>query len=85
MGKCEWGWLKHIGFLNQDYIVKWFQNDKNTVNESETQFDADAKIETNSPHKVFTAEEIEAFLISNALLMFIAGFDTSSSGMALVR
>lgn len=55
------------------------------MNESETQFDADAKIETNSPHKVFTAEEIEAFLISNALLMFIAGFDTSSSGMALVR
>ncbi len=55
------------------------------MNESESQFDADAKIESNAPKKIFTSEEIEAFLISNILLMFIAGFDTSSSGMALAR
>ena len=65
-----------------------FQNEKNSQTlqtESESQFDDDAKIETSSTKKVFTAAEIEAFLISNVLLMFFAGFDTSSNGMALTR
>ena len=55
------------------------------MSESESQFDADAKVETNAPKKSFTAKEIEEFLISNALLMFVAGFDTSSNAMALTR
>jgi len=32
----------------------------------------------------FTEEEIEVALVSNALLLFFAGFDTTSSGMSLV-
>lgn len=33
---------------------------------------------------LFTEEEIESALVSNALLLFLAGFDTSSSSMAIV-
>lgn len=53
--------------------------------EAESQFEADAKIHSKSPRKVFTSEEIEFVLISNALLLFFAGFDTTSSGLALTR
>ncbi len=73
-------------FLPKHILWKQFQNDEKTSNEEgESQFDADAKIDTNAPKKIFTAEEIEEFLISNALLMFVAGFDTSSNAMALTR
>ncbi len=68
--------------------ITTFQNDTKSPtpqNESESQFDDDAKIETSSSKKVFSSEEIESILISNALLMFFAGFDTSSNGMAVTR
>ncbi len=68
--------------------IQFFQNETKSPNSQTvggSQFDADAKIETNTPKKVFSSEEIESFLISNALLMFFAGFDTSSNGMALTR
>ena len=51
--------------------------------EEEDQFEKDAKLETKSVEKVFSHEEIEAALISNALLLFFAGFDTSSTGSLL--
>jgi hypothetical protein len=66
--------------------TKSFQNEKISQNyQTENQFDSDAKIETSTSRKVFSPEEIESFLISNALLMFFAGFDTSSNGMAVTR
>ena len=53
--------------------------------EAESQFEADAKIHSKSPRKIFTAEEIEFTLICNAFMLFTAGFDTTSSGLALTR
>ena len=55
------------------------------MTESNSQFEADAKIETSASKKVFSADEIEDFMISNALQLFLAGFDTTSNGMALTR
>jgi len=55
------------------------------VNESKNQFEEDARLESNAQKRIFSAEEIEYYLISNALMMFFAGFDTTSSGMAFTR
>jgi hypothetical protein len=62
-----------------------FQQGERSQAESNSQFDADAKIETSAPKKVFSSDEIEDFMISNALQLFLAGFDTSSNGMSLTR
>ena len=58
-----------------------FQSSENKQTEAEDQFEKDAKIESKSSTSMFTHEEIEAALISNALLLFFAGFDTSSTGL----
>ncbi len=55
------------------------------MNESKNQFEEDARLESNAQKRIFSSEEIEYYLISNALMMFFAGFDTTSSGMALTR
>ena len=51
---------------------------------NDDQFEADAKLSEKVPLANFTDEEIEIALISNVLLLFVAGFDTSSTGMAIV-
>ena len=51
--------------------------------EDEDQFEKDAKIKVSSSKRVFTKEELELVVVSNAFLLFFAGFDTSSSGMSL--
>ena len=58
-----------------------FLQSGNKKNEAEDQFEKDAKIEVKSSGNLFTHEEIESALISNALLLFFAGFDTSSTGL----
>ena len=65
--------------------IKWFlffwQNSTTKSDEvAEDQFEKDAKIEAKTGAKIFSHQEIEDALISNALLLFFAGFDTSSTG-----
>jgi hypothetical protein len=38
-------------------------------------------VEAKTGSKLFTHQEIEDALISNALLLFFAGFDTASTGI----
>jgi len=54
------------------------------VDDDHDQYEADAKLSGKISVPAFSDEEIEAALISNVLLLFVAGFDTSSSGMAFV-
>jgi cytochrome P450 len=56
------------------------RNSKSKTVEEVDQFEKDAKVESKSGDKVFTQQEIEDALISNALLLFFAGFDTTSTG-----
>ena len=51
--------------------------------DEEDQFEKDAKIDVGGKKIAFTKEELELVVVSNAFLLFFAGFDTSSSGMSL--
>lgn len=60
----------------------WKKSTSEEAEATEDQFEKDAKVEAKFGGKIFTHQEIEDALISNALLLFTAGFDTSSTGNA---
>ena len=62
----------------------WEQKSLSGTSTDNDQFEADAKLSEKVSLAAFSDEEIEAALISNVLLLFVAGFDTSSTGMGLV-
>ena len=64
------------------------QSTSSKAAEDEDQFEKDAKLTSNprsSDEKkyVFSQQEIEDALISNALLLFFAGFEGASTGMVI--
>ena len=69
----------------QNLFFTSFQSNTEVRVEAESQFEADARLKTNSTKTMFSADEIEASLISNAFLLFFGGFEMSSTGLALVR
>lgn len=58
--------------------------DENENDDSDDlQFERDAAVRPSSPvHSQFGADEVEAYLIANAFVLFFAGFDTSSNVLA---
>lgn len=75
---------KTLDFINSTANSTFQQNPSTRAQEDEDQFEKDAKIDAKSGPKLFTQQEIEDALISNALLLFFAGFDTSSTGRPAV-
>lgn len=53
------------------------------VDDEGDQFYKDAKLNHKMTNTIFTEEEIELALVSNAGLFFFAGFENSSMGMAI--
>jgi len=73
-----------------DCMLQGFQAATNQMNKpetsSESQFDKDAELKTNSLPAIggFQSKEaMEDAVVSNAFVMFFAGFDTSSTSMAI--
>jgi cytochrome P450 len=64
-------------------IIKNVENEANLEAEPETQFEKDAKIKSKVTVQ-FTEDEIETMLISQGVLLFFAGNDTSSSALAII-
>ena len=63
------------------------ENEQNAVGKEEDQFDKDALLNGGSINKkppAFTQSELEDVIVCNAFLLFFAGFDTTSTGMAQV-
>ena len=63
------------------------ENEQNTVGKDEDQFEKDAMLNGSSVNKkppAFTQSELEEAIVCNAFLLFFAGFDTTSTGMAQV-
>jgi len=72
-----------------DLIVDEVKTSKNKADEKqksyESEFERDAAIDTSGLKSITeSGYDEETLLISNALLFFFAGFDTSSSGLAMI-
>ncbi len=70
-----------------DLVLEAMDNSESFVGtkhgEEEDQFEKDASLGTGGSSFVVSKEEYDLLLVSNAVVLFFAGFDTTSSGLAM--
>jgi cytochrome P450 len=67
-----------------DVIVAELKGEKSKKTNYESEFEKDAALDTSDIKNITEVLDEETILISNAVLFFFAGFDTSATGLAMV-